>query len=59
MCQVNTVLGVLYVILIVYQIIKGRSFHGTPQEPNHHSHIRYVNCSKAMENTTDDISIPV
>ena len=59
MCQVDTVLGVLYVTLIIYHITNfSREELSTAFQKNSITTlIRYVYCSKAKENATNDIFI--
>ena len=59
MCQVSTVLGVLYLILIVYYMN-----NLSKEEPSIIFHmnpittlVRYIYCSKAKENATNDVFI--
>ena len=59
MCQVSTVLGVLYLILIVYYMNNlsreelSIIFHMNPIT----TLVRYIYCSKAKENATNDVFI--
>ena len=59
MCQVSTVLGVLYLILIVYYMNNltreelSLIFHMNPIT----TLVRYIYCSKAKENATNDVFI--
>ena len=59
MCQVSTVLGVLYLILIVYYMNNlsreelSIIFHMNPIT----TLVRYIYCSKAKENVTNDVFI--
>ena len=59
MCHVNTVLGVLYLILIVYYIINfsGEELSIIFQNNTITMLIRYVYRSKAKENAPNDTSI--
>ena len=59
MCQVSTVLGALYLILIVYYMNNlsreelSIIFHMNPIT----TLVRYIYCSKAKENATNDVFI--
>ena len=59
MYQVNTVLGVLYLIIIIYYIINfsREELSIIFQKNQLTTLVRYVYCSKAKENTTNNMFI--